>query len=447
MKLKPYPKYKDSGVPWLGDVPEHWEQRRVGTVFKLGRGRVIDKGEMIDNPGLYPVYSSQSKNNGIMGYLNSYDFDGEFITWTTDGAYAGTVFRRRGKFNCTNVCGTLYPRIKEIDLTYVHYSLGLGTSYFVRYDINPKLMNNVMARIPFPFPPFNEQQQISRYLDWKTAQINKFIRNKRRLIQLLKEQKQNIINQAVTKGINPNVEMKDSGVEWLGQIPKHWEVRRIKSLSQVKRGASPRPIVADKYFDQNGEYAWVRISDVSANGKYLEYTTQQLSELGKSKSVPLQPESIFLSIAGSVGKPTITKIKCCIHDGFVYFPDYKYNVEYLYYVFLSGNLWNGLGKLGTQLNLNTGTVGAVSIGLPPNSEQQEIVTYIEKETALIDKTISRTEREIELIQEYRSRLISDVVTGKLDVRGIEIPDFEPVEAYLEVEGDEELEDEEIDEDE
>lgn len=121
---------------------------------------------------------------------------------------------------------------------------------------------------------------------------------------------------------------KPSRVEWIGEIPKHWDFLRIKRLTNIKRGASPRPIDDPKYFDDNGEFAWVRIADVTASERYLESTTQVLSELGSSLSVKRYPGDFFLSIAGTVGKPIITKIKCCIHDGFVWFPNLKANPEY-----------------------------------------------------------------------------------------------------------------------
>ena len=113
---------------------------------------------------------------------------------------------------------------------------------------------------------------------------------------------------------------KDSGVEWLGEIPEHWTKIAIKRISTVGRGASPRPIDDPKYFDENGEYSWVRIADVSKSDGYLNTTLQQLSSLGSSLSVKMQPGELFVSIAGTVGKPCITNIKACIHDGFVYFP-------------------------------------------------------------------------------------------------------------------------------
>ena len=133
-------------------------------------------------------------------------------------------------------------------------------------------------------------------------------------------------------------------------------------------------------------------------------------------SIPLNPGSLFLSIAGSVGKPIITMIKCCIHDGFVYFPQFRGNAEFLLRIFESGAPFRGLGKLGTQLNLNTETVGAITLGWPPEPEQAAIVEHLDQATADIDTAITRANRQIELLNEYHTRLIADVVTGKLDVR-------------------------------
>lgn len=207
---------------------------------------------------------------------------------------------------------------------------------------------------------------------------------------------------------------KDSGVEWLGKVPSHWEILSIRRLSQVKRGASPRPIDNPKYFDDDGEYAWVRISDVTASNMYLLETTQKLSNLGKSYSVPLMPGSLFLSIAGSVGKPIITKIKVCIHDGFVYFPEYKQNTKFLYYIFYSEQPYIGLGKMGTQLNLNTDTVGAIKIPIPPLSEQQKIAQFLDDKTAKIDQAVDLAEKQIALLKEHKQIMIQNAVTRGLN---------------------------------
>lgn len=208
---------------------------------------------------------------------------------------------------------------------------------------------------------------------------------------------------------------KDSGVEWLGEIPEHWEAVKIRRLTSVKRGASPRPIDDSIYFDENGEYSWVRIRDVTASERYLEQTEVKLSELGSSKSVKLEPGNLFLSIAGSVGKPIINKVKCCIHDGFVYFPDLKLNIEFLYYIFTTGELYKGLGKLGTQLNLNTETVGGISIPLPPTNEDIEcIVAFLDHKATIIEQLISEKESLITKLQEKRKALINEVVTKGLN---------------------------------
>ncbi len=211
------------------------------------------------------------------------------------------------------------------------------------------------------------------------------------------------MNQSMTR-------FKPSGIEWLGEVPEHWKVCKIKRLSPVKRGASPRPIDDLKYFDDNGEFSWVRISDVTASKKYLTQTTEKLSALGSSLSVKLDPDTFFVSIAASVGKPAITKIKCCIHDGFVYLPYLKINPDFLYYLFEGGQLFQGLGKLGTQLNLNTETIGSIHIPIPPKNEIKLITDYIDRETTEIDALIVEKEDMLALLEEKREVLISHTVT-------------------------------------
>ena len=279
------------------------------------------------------------------------------------------------------------------------------------------ISTNTFLTTKSPIPPKLEQAAIVRFLDHADEQIQRYIAARGRLIALLEEQRQALVHQAVTRGLDPNVRLKPSGVEWLGEVPEHWEVRRIKSLSAVKRGASPRPIDDPKYFCDHGEYAWVRIADVTASNHYLENTTQSLSSLGQSLSVQLQPGSLFMSIAGSVGKPSITKIKCCIHDGFVYFPELKGSEEFLYQVLSNSSPFSGLGKLGTQLNLNTDTVGGIYIAWPPSSERKHITEFLQDSARKFDDAICQTQQQIDLMNEYRTRLIADVVTGQLDVRG------------------------------
>ncbi|MGC0890233.1 restriction endonuclease subunit S [Pantoea agglomerans] len=210
-------------------------------------------------------------------------------------------------------------------------------------------------------------------------------------------------------------EYKDSGVEWLGEVPREWDVINIKYLSQVKRGASPRPIDDPKFFDDDGDYAWVRIADVTASDTYLLETTQKMSALGSSLSVKLEPNKLFLSIAGTVGKPCITAIKSCIHDGFVYFPYLKIPNKFLFYVFSGEQAYKGLGKMGTQLNLNTDTVGGIKVALPSNNYFiANIINFLDYETAKIDNLIEKQQQLIELLKEKRQAVISHAVTKGLD---------------------------------
>jgi type I restriction enzyme S subunit len=248
----------------------------------------------------------------------------------------------------------------------------------------PAINPSKLARLPIWIPPLSEQRAIADFLDRETGRIDALITKYRRLIELLEEKRTSLISQAVTKGLDPSVEMKDSGVEWLGKIPRHWNYSRVKHLCMVKRGASPRPIDDPIYFDENGEYSWVRISDVTSSNKYLQNTEQKLSEYGKSKCVCLEPGELFISICASVGKPIISNIKCCIHDGFVWLKNLKQNKDYYYYLFTSGEVYKGLGKTGTQLNLNTDFIGNIFVPIPSVAEQQTIVDFLDCETARID---------------------------------------------------------------
>jgi len=327
--LKPYPKMKDSGVEWLGEVPEHWAIERL----KSSMSNVIQQTAERQDSDLYIALEHVESWTGHLSQSGSdVSFDSQVKRFRSGDVlfgklrpYLAKVTRPTSDGVCVGEFLVLRPRVPNATAPYVEQLL---RSKPIIDAINCSTFGAKMPRADWQFvggmavtlPPLPEQTAIVRFLDHADRRIRRYIRAKQKLIGLLEEQKQAIIHRAVTRGLDPDVRLKDSGVEWLGKVPEHWEVRRVKSLSIVKRGASPRPIADSKYFDEDGEYAWVRIADVTASIRYLEKTTQQLSTLGQSLSVPLEPGSLFLSIAGSVGKPIINKIKCCIHDGFVYFP-------------------------------------------------------------------------------------------------------------------------------
>ena len=429
--LKPYRTCKPSGVEWLGAVPEHWEMGRGKWLFRKMDRPIQDADEVVTcfRDGVVTL----RKNRRVHGFTESLKEigyqgirRGDLVIHGMD-AFAGAIGVADSDGKGTPVYSVCEPRPTANARYYAYTLREMARSQWIQAlakgirERSTDFRFDGFGSQSVPLPPLLEQAAIVRFLDHIDRRIRRYIRAKQKLITLLKEQKQALIHQAVTGQVDvrtgqPYPAYKPSGVEWLGDIPEHWEVRRVKSLSLVKRGASPRPIADPKYFDDDGEYAWVRIADVTASSSYLERTTQRLSVLGQSLSVPLEPGALFLSIAGSVGKPMITRIKCCIHDGFVYFPQFNGDVDFLYRVFAAGTLFARLGKLGTQLNLNTDTVGNILLGWPPSEEQAAIVSFLDQATADLDTATTSTQREISLLSEYRTRLIADVVTGKLDVR-------------------------------
>lgn len=395
--MKKYDSYKDSGIEWIGEIPSHWAIATIGRLSNLGRGRVISAIEIAENEGEYPVYSSQTENNGVMGRLNSFDFEGEYVTWTTDGANAGTVFYREGKFNCTNVCGTIQPKNwEQIDLKFLPYYLNLGTKFSVRLDINPKLMNNMMAKIPLVIPPKKEQTAIAAYLDRKTAEIDELIADKKRLLELYEEEKTVIINQAVTKGINPDVPMKDSGIEWLGKIPEHWEVKRLKYVLKINSGEG------------------IKSEEIKPDGTYPVYGGNGI--VGFTENYNSETTEIVIGRVGAkCGNVRLVSGSKWISDNALV-ANLISNVDIQ---FLSIQMINmDLNKMANQnaQPLITGTmVKEREAVFPPFEEQQSIVHHIETETARIDAKKAKTEKLIELLTEYRTALISEVVTGKIKV--------------------------------
>ncbi|MFC3022932.1 restriction endonuclease subunit S [Vibrio zhugei] len=436
-KYQAYPEYKDSGVEWVGDIPVKWEMWKLSHAYReIGSGTTPPTtsdewfgGDIpwVTTGELRETVINGTKKNVSKKTIDTFSALRIYPAGSVAMAMYGATIGRLGIFGVdatTNQACCVMTASDVIDNKYLFYWL-----WAFRQDIinlssgggQPNINQEKVASLKISAPIIDEQTQIANFLDHETAKIDTLIEKQQQLIKLLKEKRQAVISHAVTKGLNPQAPMKDSGVEWLGEVPEHWDVMFIKHLSQVKRGASPRPIDDPKYFDDNGEYAWTRIADVSSAGMYLTTTTQRLSSLGASLSVRLEANELFLSIAGTVGKPCITVSKACIHDGFVYFPTLDINNKFLYYIFDAGQAYLGLGKMGTQLNLNTDTVGGIKIGLPPRNEIEQIIKYIEHQNVKHDKLIERAVDSIHLMQERRTALISAVVTGKIDVRNWQAP--------------------------
>lgn len=429
MSFPKYPVYKDSGVEWLGEVPENWDIYRSKNIFAERNIKAMESDEQLTASQKYGVIPqklfSQLEDQKVMQVILGRDilkkaevndfvismrsFQGGLEFCEYSGAVSSAYVPLYAKRELDN------RFFKHLFKSSQFISALQNTSNLVRDG--QALRYNNFVQLSLPFPSINEQKVIGAFLDYETARIDALIEEQQRLIELLKEKRQAVISHAVTKGLDPSVPMRDSGVEWLGEVPAHWDVVAIKWLSPVLRGASPRPIDDPKYFDEAGEYAWVRIADVSASDGTLKETTQTLSALGASLSVKMEPGEMFLSIAGTVGKPCITQIKACIHDGFVYFPSLRIDNKFIYRIFEAGTCYGGLGKMGTQLNLNTETVGGIQIGVPPDSEIASILDFIDRQSAVFNSLIDEATSGVTLLQERRSALISAAVTGKIDLRG------------------------------
>lgn len=428
MSLPKYSEYEDSGIPWVGTIPSHWHVRPLlgvaaerfesnegmleENLLSLSYGRIVRK-DIDSNDGLLPesFETYQIVHQGdIVLRLTDLQNDKRSLRSALVGE-RGIITSAYLALKPTGADPTfLSYLLRGYDLSKVFYSMGGGLRQSMKFSD--------LKRMPITLPPESEQAAIAAFLDRETAKIDALIAEQEKLITLLAEKRQATISHAVTRGLNPNAPMKDSGVPWLGEVPAHWKITSIKRLSVVQRGASPRPIEDPKYFDDEGEYAWVRISDVSASDGLLRETTQRLSDLGASLSVKIYPGELFVSIAGSVGKPCMSAIKACIHDGFVYFPQLKLDAKFLFRIFEAGICYGGLGKFGTQLNLNTDSVGGIRIAVPPDYELADILRFLDAELAKLDALRRHADAAIRLLTERRSALITAAVTGQIDVRGL-----------------------------
>lgn len=282
---------------------------------------------------------------------------------------------------------------------------------------------NVLENLRVVVPPLSEQAAIARYLDEKTAQLDTLIDRKRRLIDLLREEKTALINEAVTKGINPDVPMKDSGIEWLGEIPAHWEVKKLKHVANVRSGFALNGGMGG---DKGIKLPYLRVANVQDG--YLRLNDVAVVEIDSivAKRYYLHKGDLLMNEGGDndkLGRGCVWRgeIEPCLHQNHVFAVRMKegVNTDWInlltmttyarQYFFLNCKQSTNLASI-SQTNIKE-----LSVLMPPDHEQNEILKYLGTETAKIDHAISRIEREIELMQEYRTALISEVVTGKVKV--------------------------------
>lgn len=256
-----------------------------------------------------------------------------------------------------------------------------------RYGLSHSAIKSIWLTIP----SFFEQSAIVRFLDHADRKIRRYIHAKQKLIKLLEEQKQAIIHQAVTRGLDLNVRLKPSGVEWLGDVPEHWDILQIRSIARVVRGSTPRPAGSSLYFHGTDE-PWITVGELTKDqDMYLCNTATRLTALGVNSSRIIKPNTLLLTNSGAtLGVPKITKIQGCINDGVAAFLRVRSDCvkEFLYFYWITQTIHlRAWVNLGVQPNLNTQIIGGWPLVLPSSLEQQAIVDWINKKTSKITASL------------------------------------------------------------
>ncbi|MBN2374718.1 restriction endonuclease subunit S, partial [bacterium] len=284
----------------------------------------------------------------------------------------------------------------------------------------PRASWNFIGDLPYPFPSTPEQKQIAKYLDHKTAQIDSLIEKKKRLIELLREERTAVINQAVTKGLDPNVPMKDSGIEWLGEIPAYWEVKKLKrSTTKITDGEHISPAFSSEGMPFLSAKD-VRERDLNFDGD--KFVSVEDGNKFRKRCDPERGDILLVSRGATIGRVGLveTDEKFCLLGSVILLkPIAKYSSLFLFYVLNTSRIQEQLlltSQSSAQQAIYLVGVSELQIPVPPLDEQNLLIKHIEAEIIRIDTIISKSEKEIELLQEYRTALISEVVTGKIDVR-------------------------------
>ncbi|MFW1998896.1 restriction endonuclease subunit S [Acinetobacter ursingii] len=433
-KYQAYAEYKDSGVEWVGDIPSTWDVKPVlalfsslvekntdgyeSNVLSLSYGRIVRR-DIEDNFGLLPESFNTYqivKNGDIILRLTDLQNDKRSLR-------VGLV-KEKGIITSAylklSVNQHIDPRfayrlLHSYDTTKVFYGMGGGLRQSMKFED--------FKRLPILFPSKDEQTQIANFLDHETTKIDHLIEKQQQLIELLKEKRQAVISHAVTKGLDPNVPMKDSGVEWLGEVPEHWELKKLKYLGEAIIGLTYSP---DDIVDEGEGTLVLRSSNVQ-NKKLVfndnVYVNRDIPEKLRTK----RNDILICARNGSralIGKNALIdeRAEGVSFGAFMSIFRSKYN-NYLSKVFNSSlfEYQSGTFLTATINQLTTGNLNSFEVPLPPFEERELIVSTLDNETTKIDSLIVKAESAIQLMQERRTALISAAVTGKIDVRNWQAP--------------------------
>ena len=430
----PYPAYKSSGIPWLGDMPVHWDVRRAGWLFRKMDRPVQDTDQVITcfRDGTVTL----RKNRRTEGYTESLQEigyqgirRGDLVIHQMD-AFAGAVGVSDSDGKGTPVYSVCHPTHDADPFYYAHIIREMARNQWILAlakgirERSTDFRYSEFARQEIPLPPLPEQHAIVRYLDHVDRRIRRYVAAKRRLIRLLEEEKRAIVNRGVTRGLDPNVRLKPSGVEWLGDVPEHWERCRLRNVVSVvttgSRGWS-------SYASDTGPL-FIRVANLSRGSLELRFDDTVRLDLPETSEVArtrIQAGDLLVSVTAYIGSVGIAPNE--FEEAYV--SQHVARCQPLpgsYSRWLGYVLLSTVGQTHGQISLYGGTKDGLSLDdvknyqilLPPLDEQVAIVEYIDKATAGIDSSIVRARQQIDLVKEYRTRLIADMVTGKLDVREV-----------------------------
>ena len=432
---KPYPAYRESGVEWIGQVPEHWETLRIKRAAALRNERRNDLPNGWPYVGLEDVEPESGRYAPTKGESRQSDDSMVGVSRAGDVLYGKLrpYLRKAIVAERDGVCSTEFLVLiaGRAAATWLHCWL---LTPDVTQQIEAGCYGAKMPRtdwehvgsILMPLPPPAEQSTIAAFLGRETTRIDALIAKKTRFIELLKEKRSALITHAVTKGLDPKTKMKDSGVEWIGQVPEHWEIRPIKSLAN-KTGT----LFIDGDWIESKNLAdcgirYITTGNVDA-GEYKEQGTGYISEstFEELRCTEVFPGDVLVSrlnppigracIVPDLGDRIVTSV-----DNVIFRPDLDYSSVFVVYRFSAADYFHELKLLAsgvTMQRVSRTELGNVRIAWPPLDEQLAIVAVLNRETARIDDLINKAQRSIDLLKERRSAFITAAVTGQIDVRG------------------------------